>query len=318
MSRFRSPRRPWNGWGSGTPENAETTRPGRIDRFDPTRRTRRPREDAKLPTVEEISAGGMVVRERSGRLQVAIIARYNRGGRLEWVLPKGHPEGEEDHHAAAEREVAEETGISGTVLTALGSIDYWFTVPGHRVHKTVHHFLLRATGGTLTIDNDPDQEAIDVAWVDLERLSARLTFVNERRIVEAAQDTLPEFFTHVPVTFRSRRVIPLRHRLPSGLIPENLRPQTSAPDSTPESSNTTQNPGTPGENHPATHRESVGSFQQTEDRPSATSTGQPGQDATTRPTSPPTPFELMLRVQRFRHPSGSSQPPKNPPQEDQR
>lgn len=318
MSRFRSPRRPWNSWGSGTPENAEPTRPARIDRFDPTRRTPRPREDAQLPTVEEISAGGMVVRERLGRLQVAIIARYNRGGRLEWVLPKGHPEGEEDHHAAAEREVAEETGISGTVLTALGSIDYWFTVPGHRVHKTVHHFLLRATGGNLTIENDPDHEAIDVAWVDLERLSARLSFVNERRIVEVAQEALPEYFAHVPVTFRSRRVIPLRRRLPSGLIPENLRPTPATRDRNNESTDTSQHVGTPGQQHHSAGPETVGSCQQTEERTPADHPGQPSQDAATQPTTPPTPFELMLRVQRFRHPSGPSKSSQHPPQEDQR
>ena len=39
------------------------------------------------------------------------------------------------------REVAEETGIHGRVVAPLGSIDYWFSVPGKRIHKVVHHFL---------------------------------------------------------------------------------------------------------------------------------------------------------------------------------
>lgn len=149
---------------------------------------------AAMPMVEEVSAGGVVVDQHEGRLRAAIIARINRGGRMEWCLPKGHPEGEETYAEAAVREIAEETGIDGIVLAPLGSIDYWFTVSGRRVHKTVHHFLLRATGGTLTIENDPDHEAIDVEWVDLPELPKRLSFPNERRIADLAASSLPGDF----------------------------------------------------------------------------------------------------------------------------
>ncbi|MEV4899780.1 NUDIX hydrolase [Citricoccus sp. NPDC055426] len=158
-----------------------------------------------LPTVEEVSAGGLVVRKIGGRLEVAIIARYNRGGRLEWCLPKGHPEGVETHGEAAIREVEEETGIAGDILASLGSIDYWFTVSSHRVHKTVHHYLLQATGGELTTENDPDHEAVDVAWVDLDVLNAKLSFPNERRIVDLARDVLPDHldgFDDLPESLR--------------------------------------------------------------------------------------------------------------------
>ncbi|GGG46065.1 phosphohydrolase [Kocuria dechangensis] len=143
---------------------------------------------AALPTVEEVSAGGIVVDLATPSHPVAIIARINRGGRLEWCLPKGHPENEETNEEAAIREIEEETGIAGEVLSPLGSIDYWFTVSGHRVHKTVHHFLLRATGGHLTTDNDPDHEAVDVAWVDIDDLGRKLSFPNERRIADIARE----------------------------------------------------------------------------------------------------------------------------------
>ena len=145
-----------------------------------------------LPTVEEVSAGGIVVDTSTQEQRVAIIARLNRGGRLEWCLPKGHPENGEDNQTAAVREIAEETGIDGRILAALGSIDYWFTVSGHRVHKTVHHFLLEACGGHLTIENDPDHEAVDVAWVPLADLGRRLSFPNERRIADLAREVLPK------------------------------------------------------------------------------------------------------------------------------
>lgn len=147
---------------------------------------------SSLPTVEEVSAGGVVVETSDPNLPVAIIARLNRGGRLEWCLPKGHPEGRESNEHAAIREISEETGIRGEILAPLGSIDYWFTVTGHRVHKTVHHYLLRAVSGDLTIENDPDHEAVDVAWVPISELARRLSFPNERRIADLAREVLPE------------------------------------------------------------------------------------------------------------------------------
>ncbi len=142
--------------------------------------------------VEETSAGGVVVDVVHGQALVAVIARYNRAGRLEWCLPKGHPEPGETLEQAAVREVAEETGITGRVLRPLGSVDYWFTVPGARIHKTVHHYLLEATGGALSVEGDPDAEAVDAAWVPLADLPARLTFVNERRIARAAGELLAD------------------------------------------------------------------------------------------------------------------------------
>lgn len=150
------------------------------------------RASGHLPTVEEVSAGGVVIAPAARGFEVAIIARYNRGGRLEWCLPKGHPEGKETYEQAAVREVEEETGIIGSILTTLGSIEYWFTVPSHRVHKTVHHFLMEATGGELTIEKDPDHEAVDVAWVNLEELERILSFPNERRIVSAAKQVIQD------------------------------------------------------------------------------------------------------------------------------
>jgi 8-oxo-dGTP pyrophosphatase MutT (NUDIX family) len=136
--------------------------------------------------VDETSAGGVVVDRSDGGPRVALIARRNRAGRVEWCLPKGHPEGEETLEQAAVREVAEETGITGRVLAPLGTIDYWFSLPDKRIHKVVHHFLMERVGGRLTIEDDPDREAIDVAWVPVGELDVRLTFPNERRIADAA------------------------------------------------------------------------------------------------------------------------------------
>lgn len=146
----------------------------------------------RLPSVEETSAGGLVVERCGGCVRAAVIARRNRTGRVEWCLPKGHPEGEETLEETAVREVAEETGILGRVVAPLGSIDYWFSVPDKRIHKVVHHYLLEAVGGALSIEGDPDHEAIEAAWVPLHDLDRRLTFPNERRIASVAARRLAD------------------------------------------------------------------------------------------------------------------------------
>lgn len=161
---------------------------GHALRIDPRAAARR--GSSALPVVEETSAGGLVVRERDGVLEGAVIARRNRGGRLEWCLPKGHLEGAETPAEAAVREVAEETGIHGRIERSLGTIDYWFTGTDRRVHKVVHHYLLRQVSGTLSVEGDPDQEAEDAAWVPLDELRSRLAYPNERRLVDIARGVL--------------------------------------------------------------------------------------------------------------------------------
>ena len=143
----------------------------------------------RLPAVEEVSAGGVIVRVERGLAELAIIARRNRAGRVEWCLPKGHIEGTETLEETAVREVAEETGIIGEVVAPLGIIDFWFVADGRRVHKTVHHFLLRAIGGALS---DADVEVTEVAWVPLDELSDRLAYADERALVERAPALLAD------------------------------------------------------------------------------------------------------------------------------
>ncbi|MFD3509997.1 NUDIX hydrolase [Nocardia sp. NPDC058666] len=139
-----------------------------------------------MRTVRETSAGGLVVEGLDGPKEqrtAALIGRTDRRGRLLWSLPKGHIEAGETCEQTAIREVAEETGIDGEVVAELGSIDYWFVTEGRRVHKTVHHFLLRCLGGELS---DADVEVTQVAWVPLSELDSRLAYADERRLAEVA------------------------------------------------------------------------------------------------------------------------------------
>ena len=155
-----------------------------------TKPDRRQRTAPRLKTVHETSAGGLVIddidRPRHEQM-AALIGRVDRRGRMLWSLPKGHIEQGETAEQTAIREVAEETGIHGHVLAALGSIDYWFVTEGRRVHKTVHHYLMRFSGGQLC---DEDVEVTEVAWVPVSELPHRLAYADERRLAHVAHELI--------------------------------------------------------------------------------------------------------------------------------
>lgn len=161
---------------------------------------RHPRSGQRMRTVLETSAGGLVVRGLAqaaavepepdlSRLEVALIGRLDRRGRMLWSMPKGHIEPGETIEETARREALEETGADSTVLGPLGIIDYWFVAEGRRIHKTVHHHLMRYDHGELC---DEDPEITEVAWVAFDDLPRRLAYPDERRLVEKARTLLPE------------------------------------------------------------------------------------------------------------------------------
>jgi 8-oxo-dGTP pyrophosphatase MutT (NUDIX family) len=134
---------------------------------------------------EKTSAGGVVVRTGAG-LEVCLIRPT---GRSVWGLPKGGIEAGETPAQAAVREVSEETGIQAVVEDRLGAIDYSFYSRGEggRIHKTVHYFLMRATGGDTA---DHDHEVSEARFVPLQEALRLMTYPNEREMVRRAADAL--------------------------------------------------------------------------------------------------------------------------------
>lgn len=122
------------------------------------------------------------------RIYAAIIGRMGRRNHLLWSMPKGHVEEGEELPDTAEREVWEETGIRGEVIDTLGTIDYWFVSEGTRIHKTVHHHLLRFIDGYL-VDDDP--EVTEVRWVPVSALLEYLVYSDERKLARTCHDKIP-------------------------------------------------------------------------------------------------------------------------------
>ena len=179
----RSPNRGQKGTQKGAPKS--TAKGGQKNQGSQRRgaRNRRTRRTRWLRQVDEFSAGGLILDLGGEVPRGALIARTDRHGRLLWSLPKGHIEDGETPEQAAVREVEEETGIAGVIVAELGTIDFWFVADGRRIHKTVRHYLMRATGGELS---DADIEVTEVAWVPLPEIRAQLAYPDERGLVDAA------------------------------------------------------------------------------------------------------------------------------------
>jgi 8-oxo-dGTP pyrophosphatase MutT (NUDIX family) len=137
----------------------------------------------------EVSAGGFVISKTDNSL-VALMARFNRGGKLEWCIPKGHLEQTESNEEAALREVFEETGLVAEIIAYLGEVSYQFIQSGVRINKTVHVYLMQQIGGELSFDNDPHKEASQLEWVRVSELLTRLSHGNERRIAKMAVELI--------------------------------------------------------------------------------------------------------------------------------
>ena len=129
----------------------------------------------------EFSAGGLVLRQRDGRSELAVVCP--RQG--VFALPKGHPERGESLEQAAIREVREETGLEADPLERLGDVRYWYTLSGERVLKAVTFFLFRYRSGSI---EDHDDEVDSAAWVPLTEAPELLSYRGEREMAVKAQE----------------------------------------------------------------------------------------------------------------------------------
>ena len=141
-----------------------------------------------MPTVTQVSAGGVAYREQEGKIEVALILV---GPNARWQLPKGALNEDEENEAAAQREVREEAGIETDLIGLLDRIEYWFfaTRAGQRTrfHKFVFFYLMRYRSGSVT---DHDHEVDEARWVEINQAIEMLAFESEKAVVRMARDRI--------------------------------------------------------------------------------------------------------------------------------
>ncbi|CAN2230447.1 MutT NTP pyrophosphohydrolases including oxidative damage repair enzymes [Candidatus Nanopelagicaceae bacterium] len=169
-----------------SPQNSPTENGGQQVKKTPAKKVSPARTYAKR--VDEVSAGGLVV-DTTGKLGLLIGRRDQKdasGKKILWSLPKGHIEEGETPEQAALREVEEETGIQSQIEKHLGIIDFWFMAGGKRIHKTVHHYLFRESGGLLAAQ---ESEVDEVAWFPLTEIIEKLAYPDEKKLIARTNAT---------------------------------------------------------------------------------------------------------------------------------
>src|SRR5919198_796560 len=137
-----------------------------------------------MRTVRDVSAGGVIYRERNGEMEIALVGKL---APRRWALPKGGPQKGESLEQAAVREVTEETGLQARLIRPLGEIDYWFRWAGRRHFKTVHFYLMEAVGGDIS---QHDHEYDLVEWFPLDEARRNMSYPSEVDIVDRAEAAL--------------------------------------------------------------------------------------------------------------------------------
>lgn len=129
-----------------------------------------------------------MLRVVDGRAEVAVI---KPAGRNVMALPKGHIERGETSQQTAEREIAEETGLTVTCIKKLGDVKYVYRFKGKTIFKCVSFYVFRYEAGEIDQITQAMRKEVDVArWVTLEEAVARLSYPGEREMAGRVLDEL--------------------------------------------------------------------------------------------------------------------------------
>jgi 8-oxo-dGTP diphosphatase len=132
---------------------------------------------------------------RDGKLKILLIRRAGEPYRGAWALPGGFVEPEEGLDAAAARELAEETGLSGVYLEQLHTFGEPHRDPRERVITVAYYALVPSDG--LHLQAADDAEALD--WFAMDDLPA-LAF-DHADIIAMAHKRLVAKLDHSTIAF---------------------------------------------------------------------------------------------------------------------
>lgn len=94
-----------------------------------------------------------------------------RGSHNDWSFPKGHIEPGEHKSAAMLREIKEETGMVGKIISSLPGMEY-LNANGELVHLQM--YLLQVESEQLVKEYEEDK----LEWIDLNMVAEKLTHQN--------------------------------------------------------------------------------------------------------------------------------------------
>ncbi len=120
---------------------------------------------------------------RGDEMIVIVPVKRAADGRRVVALPKGHLDGDETPEQAAQREVAEETGVQAELIEELGDVTYSYERRGRRVAKLVRFYLFEYRSGDVA---DHDHEIEEARWVPMTEALDQLSYDGERTIVQRA------------------------------------------------------------------------------------------------------------------------------------
>jgi ADP-ribose pyrophosphatase YjhB (NUDIX family) len=116
------------------------------------------------------------VRDRKGAYELLLVSSISRPGR--WTLPKGGLEDGENAESAASREIAEEAGVRGRLVSTLGVVE--------RDEQTIAFFLFRFSDDVEWLENGRRERR----WIDLDKAERRLRQSDLHGIIAAARRAL--------------------------------------------------------------------------------------------------------------------------------
>lgn len=131
--------------------------------------------------IRELSAGGIVFNGDK-----VLLIQVEAGDGTYWEFPKGHIEEGQTTREAALREVQEEGGVEARITRKVDTSKYIYTRrTGERIFKIVTFFLMEYVAGD---PKDHDLEVMDAGWFEIGEALERLSFRNDRRLLEKARE----------------------------------------------------------------------------------------------------------------------------------
>ncbi|MEX0671743.1 MAG: NUDIX domain-containing protein [Candidatus Babeliales bacterium] len=136
--------------------------------------------------LQEDQSFGIIPLKKEGNRWVTFIIRHKAG---HWGFPKGHADSpDENPRQAAQRELAEETGLFVEKYLSDQSVStvYMCMIHGKKVSKTVTYFLAQVGGDVHLCP----QETIDGMWIDVDCVGEKIIFAETEQLIAEIKNLL--------------------------------------------------------------------------------------------------------------------------------